>query len=57
MLQLYVQGSGLVVVPTQVLAMLPYLATIVVLTLISSGSARSRLGAPACLGKPFRATS
>ena len=56
-LQLYVQGSGLVVVPTQVLAMLPYLATIAVLTLISSGSARSRLGAPACLGKPFRATS
>ena len=56
-LQLYLQGSGLVVVPTQVLAMLPYLATIVVLTLISSGSARSRLGAPACLGKPFRAAS
>ncbi|MDQ2802561.1 MAG: ABC transporter permease [Pseudomonadota bacterium] len=56
-LQLYLQGSGLVVVPTQVLAMLPYLATIVVLTLISSGSTRSRLGAPACLGKPFRAAS
>ncbi len=53
-LQLYAQGSGLVVVPTQVLAMLPYLATILVLTLISSGSMRSRLNAPACLGKPFR---
>ncbi len=53
-LQLYLQGSGLVVVPTQVLAMLPYIATILVLTLISSGSMRSRLSAPACLGKPFR---
>ncbi len=53
-LQLYVQGSGAVFVPTQVLAMLPYLATIVVLTLISSSSMRNRLNAPACLGKPFR---
>ncbi|HEX4767514.1 MAG TPA: ABC transporter permease [Lichenihabitans sp.] len=53
-LQLYVQGSGAVFVPTQVLAMLPYIATIVVLTLISSGSMRNRLNAPACLGKPFR---
>ena len=56
-LQLYLQGSGLVVVPSQVLAMLPYLATILVLTLISSGSRRARLGAPACLGKPFRAST
>ena len=53
-LQLYLQGSGFLLVPTQVLAMLPYVATIVVLTLISSGSMRSRLSAPACLGKPFR---
>ena len=53
-LQLYLQGSGFVLVPTQVLAMLPYLATILVLTLISSGSMRGRLSAPACLGKPFR---
>jgi len=56
-LQLYLQGNGLVLVPTQVLAMAPYLATIVVLTLISSGSARGRFGAPACLGKPFRPAS
>lgn len=55
-LQLYLQGSGVVAVPTQVLAMVPYLSTILVLALISSGSARSRLSAPACLGKPFRAT-
>jgi simple sugar transport system permease protein len=53
-LQLYMQGSGLLAVPTQVLAMVPYLATIVVLTLISSASARGRLSAPACLGKTFR---
>ena len=53
-LQLALQGAGLVAVPSQVLAMIPYLATIVVLTLISSGAAR-RMQAPACLGKPFRA--
>lgn len=53
-LQLYLQGSGLVFVPTQVLAMLPYIATIVVLTLISSGSLSKRLDAPACLGRAFR---
>jgi simple sugar transport system permease protein len=52
-LQLYLQGAGFVAVPTQVLAMIPYLATIVVLTAISAGGAR-RLQAPACLGKPFR---
>ena len=53
-LQLYAQGSGLTLVPTQFLAMLPYLATVVVLTLMSLSSARRRLAAPACLGKPFR---
>ena len=53
-LQLYLQGSGMRLAPPQFLAMLPYLATIAVLTLISSGAARSRLGAPACLGKSFR---
>jgi simple sugar transport system permease protein len=53
-LALYLQGNGLVAVPSQVLAMLPYLATIAVLTLISAGPARRRLDAPACLGQPFR---
>lgn len=56
-LQLYAQGSGLVLIPTQFLAMLPYIATVVVLTLMSSGSLRNRLAAPACLGKPFRPAS
>ncbi|MGI4797341.1 MAG: ABC transporter permease [Janthinobacterium lividum] len=55
-LQLYAQGSGFGAVPTQFLAMLPYLATILVLTVISSGKAR-RFGAPACLGKPFQPAS
>jgi simple sugar transport system permease protein len=50
---LYLQGAGVVAVPSQVLAMIPYLATIVVLTLISSGAGR-HMKAPACLGKTFR---
>ena len=53
-LQLYFQGTGIRAVPTQFLAMIPYIATIVVLTLMSTGAARTRLGAPACLGRPFR---
>jgi simple sugar transport system permease protein len=53
-LQLYVQGMGGIGVPSQVMSMLPYLATILVLTIISAGSVRGRLEAPACLGKPFR---
>ncbi len=51
--QLYLQGS--LHVPTTLLAMVPYLATIVVLAMMSSGRARLRLMAPASLGKPFRA--
>jgi ABC-type uncharacterized transport system permease subunit len=35
--------------------MLPYLATVVVLTLISMRRAGAAGGAPACLGKPFAA--
>ncbi len=53
-LQLYAQGAGLVAVPSQVFAMLPYLATILVLVIISAGPWRRGLDAPACLGKPFR---
>ncbi len=54
-LQLYLSGSGLHL-PTQLFAMVPYLATIVVLAAISSGVAKGLLAAPASLGKPFRAT-
>jgi ABC-type uncharacterized transport system permease subunit len=53
-LQLYVQGLGLPI-PSQFLSMLPYLATVVVLVVISRDRARIRLNAPACLGKPFHA--
>ncbi|MEO1091304.1 MAG: ABC transporter permease [Pseudomonadota bacterium] len=52
-LQLHAQGGALFDVPSQVLSMLPYLATIVVLTVISSRSGRRGLAAPGCLGKPF----
>jgi len=51
-LSLYVQGIGLAL-PSQFVAALPYLATIVVLVLISRDRTRIRLNAPACLGRPF----
>ena len=53
-LQLHIQAWGLEV-PSQFLTMLPYLATVVVLVLISRDSTRIRLNAPACLGRPFHA--
>ncbi|MGH6931626.1 MAG: ABC transporter permease [Dongiaceae bacterium] len=53
-LQLHVQGLG-IAVPSQFLSMLPYLATIIVLVVISQDRARIRMNAPACLGKRFHA--
>jgi ABC-type uncharacterized transport system permease subunit len=53
-LQLYAQGTGGFNVPAQVMSMLPYLATIVVLAVIAGGPWKGRLDAPACLGQPFR---
>lgn len=52
MLQFHLQGSG-VEVPSQFLTMLPYLATILVLALISRNPAWIRINMPASLGKPF----
>ncbi|MBT6384759.1 MAG: ABC transporter permease, partial [Alphaproteobacteria bacterium] len=52
-LQLNAQGLGLDV-PSQLMSMLPYLATIVVLVLISRDQTKIRLNAPACLSQPFR---
>jgi len=52
MLQFFLQGQG-VELPTQLLAMTPYLATIVVLALISRNPRWIRLNMPASLGKPF----
>lgn len=52
MLQFHLQGEG-VHIPSQWLSMLPYLATIVVLVLISRNATWIRVNMPASLGKPF----
>jgi simple sugar transport system permease protein len=52
MLQFTLQSQG-VQVPSQMLSMLPYLATIVVLVLISRNATWIRVNMPASLGKPF----
>ena len=52
MLQFHLQGTG-IEVPSQFLTMLPYLATIVVLALISRNPAWIRANMPASLGKAF----
>jgi ABC-type uncharacterized transport system permease subunit len=52
MLQFHFQGIG-VDIPSQFLTMLPYIATIVVLALISRNPAWIRINMPASLGKPF----
>ena len=49
-LQFYGQDWG-IPLPSQFLAMAPYLATVVALVLL----ARGKIGAPAALGRPFRA--
>ena len=52
MLQFHLQGAG-VEVPSQFLSMLPYVATIVVLALISRNPRWIRINMPAAIGKPF----
>lgn len=52
MLQFHLQGIG-VEVPSQFLSMLPYVATIVVLALISRNPQWIRINMPASIGKPF----
>jgi simple sugar transport system permease protein len=52
MLQFYLQGEG-VRIPSHWLTMLPYLATILVLVLISRNARWIRANMPASLGKPF----
>jgi simple sugar transport system permease protein len=51
--ELHAKAAGINIVPPELLAALPYLATILVLALISS---RRSVGAaaPACLGNPFK---
>ncbi len=50
--QFHVQGTG-VEIPSQFLSMLPYLATIVVLVIISRDASTIRLNAPASLGQAY----
>jgi general nucleoside transport system permease protein len=52
MLQFHLQGQG-VEIASQFLSMLPYLATIVVLVLISRDAGFIKANMPASLGKPF----
>jgi len=52
MLQFHLQGVG-VNVPSQFLTMMPYLATIVVLVLISRNPTWIRINMPSSIGKPF----
>ena len=52
-LELYLKASGLRLVPPELLAALPYLATIAVLVLISMRKS-GYSAAPACLAKPFK---
>ena len=51
-LQLHAQGAGFDV-PSQVMSMTPYLATILVLVLMSRDKIKILRNAPASLGKPF----
>lgn len=51
--QFFAQGAGLAV-PSQFLSSLPYLATIVVLVLISRDASIIRLNAPVSLGRSYR---
>jgi len=51
-LQLHGQAYGLQI-PSQIMSMLPYLATIIVLVLISLDQGKIRRHAPQCIGKSF----
>ena len=55
-LQLHSQALG-IKIDAALLSMLPYLATVLVLVIISSDKKRAGMTAPACLGKPFHAPS
>ena len=55
-LQLHGQALG-INVPSQLMSMLPYIVTIVVLVLISRDYGRIRRNAPACIGQAFHPTT
>jgi simple sugar transport system permease protein len=53
-LPLTLQARGwLTSIPADIFTSLPYVMTIVVLVVVSSGAAKRRLGAPAALGNPY----
>lgn len=54
-LQLNLQAAGSTI-PVQYLSMAPYLITILVLVIMSSGRGKAALNAPACLGQNFHAS-
>ena len=54
-LQLNLQAAGSSI-PVEYLSMSPYLITIIVLVIMSSGRGRASLNAPAALGQNFHAT-
>ena len=54
-LQLHVQGWG-INIASQFMTMLPYIATVVVLVLISQDRTKIKMNAPKSIGKAFRAT-
>ncbi|MCE7029139.1 ABC transporter permease [Jiella avicenniae] len=55
-MELQAKAAGFNMVAPEVLAALPYIATIAVLAIISAAR-RGGTAAPACLGKPFRAAA
>jgi simple sugar transport system permease protein len=55
-LQLNLQAAGLAI-PVEYLSMSPYLITILVLVIMSSGKSRASLAAPASLGQSFHASN
>ena len=55
--ELQAKAAGFDLFAPEFLASLPYLATILVLALISAGKSRALNAAPACLGKSFRASA
>jgi simple sugar transport system permease protein len=52
-MELHLKAAGISLFSPEFLAMLPYLATVAVLTLISIRGGRHATGAPASLGRPF----
>jgi simple sugar transport system permease protein len=54
-LQLNLQAAG-ASIPVEYLSMSPYLITILVLVIMSSGKGRASLNAPAALGQTFHAS-